>query len=291
MRTRNQTKRLISYLLCFTFYILHFTLYAAPVMPYGTYLVKGSFRGDYNTVLRDYGAATVRAQRADGTVIAESSVSSANEEGANFLLSIPVASASTAKSCKVGEKLDCVLTTPQGAIDVPNSLTVDTPVRMGNVTFNCTEVKSYVNPKDGKAVEIPTAYIDEVQAWLDIERNGEAYNPWADYDNDGISNYGEFLAGTIPFDDSDYLRVKEFSMKNGKFALKFEHVGGHVYAVSSANTLAKPAWAQRRVRKNANGSELEQVLADGGEGAVGETEIFITPVGNATSEFFRLEAK
>ena len=271
--------------------LLSFSAFAAPVMPYGTYLVKGAFRGDYNTVLRDYGAATVRAQRADGTVIAESSVSSANEEGANFLLSIPVASASTAKSCKVGEKLDCVLTTPQGAIDVPNSLTVDTPVRMGNVTFNCTEVKSYVNPKDGKAVEIPMAYINEVQAWLDDERNGEAYNPWADYDNDGISNYGEFLAGTFPFDDSDYLRVKEFGVKNGKFALKFEYVGGHVYAVSSANTLAEPEWAQRRVRKNANGSELEQVLPDGSEGEVGETEIFITPVGGAKSEFFRLEAK
>jgi len=273
------------------FLLLPIAVGAAPVMPYGTYLVKGAFRGDYNTVLRDYGTATVRAQRADGTVIAESPVSSANDEGANFLLSIPVASASTAKSCKVGESLDCVLTTSQGAIDVPNSLTVDTPVRMGRVTFNCTEVKGYVNPKDGKTVEIPTAYIDEVQAWLDIERNGEAYDPWADYDNDGISNYGEFLAGTIPFDDSDYLRVKSFGMKNGKFALKFEHVGGHVYAVSSANTLAKPAWAQRRVRKNADGSELEQVLADGGEGAVGETEIFITPVGGATSEFFKLEAK
>ncbi|MBR4652466.1 MAG: hypothetical protein IKO72_03830 [Kiritimatiellae bacterium] len=271
--------------------LLSFSAFAAPVMPYGTYLVKGAFRGDYNTVLRDYGTATVRAQRADGTVIAESSVVSANEEGANFLLSIPVASAATTKSCKVGETLDCVLTTPQGTLDVPNSLTVDTPVRMGSVTFNCTEVKSYVNPKDGKAVKIPTAYVDEVQAWLDVERNGEAYDPWADYDNDGISNYGEFLAGTIPFDDSDYLRVKEFGMKDGKFALKFEHVGGHVYAVSSANTLAKPAWAQRRVRKNANGSELDQVLADGGEGAVGETEIFITPVGNATSEFFKLEAK
>ena len=264
---------------------------AAPVMPYGTYLVKGAFKGDYNTVLRDFGEAKVRAQRADGTVIAESTVRSADSEGVNFVLSIPVASASTAKSCKVGETLDCVLTTPQGTLDVPNSLKVDTPVRMGSVTFNCTEVKGYVNPKDGTTVEIPTAYIDEVQAWLDIERNGEAYDPWADYDNDGISNYGEFLAGTIPFDDSDYLRVKSFGMKNGKFALKFEHVGGHVYAVSSANTLAKPAWAQRRVRKNADGSELEQVLADGGEGAVGETEIFITPVGGATSEFFRLEAK
>ena len=278
-------------LLIFSLFTFHFSLYSAPAMPYGTYLVKGAFRGDYNTVLRDFGEAKVRAQRADGTVIAESSVESANEEGVNFTLSIPVASASTAKSCKVGETLDCVLTTPQGTLDVPNSLKVDTPVRMGSVTFNCTEVKSYVNPKDGKAVEIPTAYIDEVQAWLDVDRNGEAYDPWADYDNDGISNYAEFLAGTIPFDDSDYLRVKEFGMKNGKLALKFEHVGGHVYAVSSANTLAKPEWAQRRVRKNADGSELEQVLADGGEGDVGETEIFITPVGSATSEFFKLEAK
>jgi len=264
---------------------------AAPVMPYGTYLVKGAFRGDYNTVLRDYGAATVRAQRADGTVIAESTVSSANDEGVNFTLSIPVASASTTKSCKVGETLDCVLTTPQGTLDVPNSLTVDTPVRMGSVTFNCTEVKSYTNPKDGTVVEIPTAYIAEAQAFIDDYMGGGTYDPWADYDHDGICNYAEFLAGTIPFDDSDYLRVKEFGMKDGKFALKFEHVGGHVYAVSSANTLAKPAWAQRRVRKNANGSELDQVLADGGEGAVGETEIFITPVGGATSEFFKLEAK
>ena len=38
---------------------------ATPVLPYGTYLVSGSFRGDYNTVMRDFGAAKVRAQRAD----------------------------------------------------------------------------------------------------------------------------------------------------------------------------------------------------------------------------------
>ena len=271
--------------------LLSFSAFAAPVMPYGTYLVKGAFRGDYNTVLRDYGTATVRAQRADGTVIAESSVVSANEEGANFLLSIPVASAATPKSCTVGESLDCVLTTPQGAIDVPNSLTVDTPVRMGSVTFNCTEVKGYVNPKDGKTVEIPTAYIAEAQAFLDDYLGGGTYDPWADYDHDGICNYAEFLAGTIPFDETDYLRVKEFRPKGGKLALKFEHVGGHVYAVSSANTLAQPEWAAKRVRKTADGAELDQVLADGTEGDVGETEIFITPVGGATSEFFRLEAR
>ncbi len=264
---------------------------AMPAMPYGTYLVKGSFRGDYNTVARDFGDAKVRAQRPDGTVIAESTFQSANEEGVNFLLSIPVASASTAKSCKVGESLDCVLTTSEGTLDVPNSLTVGTPVKMGKLTFNCTEVKSYTNPEDGTSVEIPTVYIDEAQWYLDAYMGGGTYDPWADYDNDGISNYGEFLAGTIPFDDTDYLRVKEFGPKNGKLALKFEHVGGHVYAVSSANTLAKPAWAQKRVRKSAEGAELDQVVADGTDGDVGETVIYITPMGGATSEFFKLEAR
>lgn len=264
---------------------------AVPVLPYGTHLVTGSFRGNYNTVLRDFGSAKLRAQRPDGTVIAESPVASANAEGVNFILSIPVATASTAKSCTVGETLDCVLVTQEGTLDVPNSLKVASPTKVGKVTFNCTEVKSYTNPKDGTVVEIPTAYIEEAQWYLDTYMNGGTYDPWADYDNDGISNYGEFLAGTIPFDDSDYLRVTAFSKKDGKFALKFEHVGGHVYAVSSANTLAKPTWAKKRVRKDAKGAELDQVMADGTDGDVGETEIFITPVGGATSEFFKLEAK
>lgn len=278
-------------LLNFTLFTLHFTLYSAPVLPYGTYQVRGSFRGDYNTAMRDFGSAKLRAQRADGTVVAETRVSSADAEGDNFVLSIPVASASTAKSCTVGETLDCVLVTDEGSLDVPNSLTVASPIKTGKVTFNCTEVKSYTNPKDGTVVEIPTAYVEEAQSWLDEIMNGATYDPWADYDNDGISNYGEFLAGTIPFDETDYLRVKEFSVKEGKFALKFEHVGGHVYAVSSANTLARPEWAKKRVRKNADGAELDQVLADGVDGDVGETTIYITPVGGATSEFFRLEAK
>ena len=266
--------------------------FATPVLPYGNYQVRGSFRGDYNTAMRDFGSAKLRAQRSDGTVVAETLVSSADAEGDNFVLSIPVASASTAKSCTVGETLDCVLVTQEGSLDVPNSLTVASPVKTGKVTFNCTEVKSYTNPKDGTVVEIPTAYVEEAQAWLDeIVGGGAIYDPWADYDHDGISNYGEFLAGTIPFDESDYLRVTGFRPEGGKFALKFEHVGGHVYAVSSANTLAKPEWAKKRVRKNADGAELDQVLADGEDGDVGQTEIYITPVGGATSEFFKLEAK
>ena len=263
----------------------------APVMPYGTYLVKGAFKGEYNTVLRDFGTAAVRAQRADGTVIAESTVGDADPEGFNFVLSIPVASAATPKACEVGEPLVCVFVADGESLEVPDALKVGPPISVGVLTFNCTEVVACTNAADGSVVEIPAAYIAEAQAFLDEAMPGETYDPWGDYDGDGASNYSEFLAGTIPFDGSDFLRVTGFGAAEGRLALKFEHVGGHVYAVSSSPSLAEPEWASRRVRKQAEGSELDQVMADGGDGEPGETVVYITPAAGAAGEFFALEAK
>lgn len=263
----------------------------APVMPYGTYLVKGAFKGEYNTVLRDFGTAAVRAQRADGTVIAESTVASADAEGFNFILSIPVASKATPQACVVGESLDCVFVADGESLEVPDTLKVGPPITVGVLTFNCTEVAACTNAADGTVVEIPTAYIAEAQAFLDEVAPGETYDPWADYDGDGLSNYAEFLAGTIPFDASDFLRITGFGPGEveGQLALKFEHVGGHVYAITTTDSLASPAWAARPVRKSARGAELEQVLADGGDGEPGETVVYITPAAGAG--FFAVEAK
>ncbi len=264
---------------------------AAPVMPYGTYLVKGAFKGEYNTVLRDFGTAAVRAQRADGTVIAESTVATADAEGFNFILSIPVASTATAKACEVGETLDCVFAAGDETLEVPNTLTVGPPIHVGVLTFNCTEVASYTNAADGTVVEIPTAYIAEAQAFLADTAPGEIYDPWGDYDHDGVSNYAEYLAGTIPFDESDFLHITGAGAAEGRFALKFEHVGGHVYAVASSPSLSEPEWAARRVRKQSKGAELDQVLADGEDGEPGETVVYITPAAGASAEFFAVEAK
>ena len=265
------------------------TAWTASVLPYGTYLVKGTFVGDYNTVLREDASATIQVMRKDGTVIADAGVLAANAEGVNFILEIPVASPATSKACEVGEVLDCALKIEgEEPLTVPACLKVKSPTEVGIFSICCTPVKAFVNPKDGTTVEIPVAYIAEAQSYLPA---GETYDPWKDYDSDGVSNYAEFLAGTIPFDASDHLRVLAFGPKGGKLALKFEHVGGHVYAVSSAPTLEKPAWAKRRVRKTVDGDELDQVLAEGGDGEPGATEIYITPVADAASEFFKLEAK
>ena len=262
---------------------------AAPVMPYGTYLVKGAFKGEYNTVLRDFGTAAVRAQRADGTVIAESTVASADAEGFNFILSIPVASKATPKACEVGETLDCVFAAGDETLEVPNTLTVGPPIHVGVLTFNCTPVASCTNAANGSVVEIPTAYLAEAQAYLDAEGEGKIYDPWADDDGDGVSNYAEYLAGTIPFDASDFLHISGTGSEEGQFSLKFEHVGGHVYAISATPSLSEPEWGSRRVSKEAKGSELDQVMAEGGDGEPGETVVYITPA--AGCEFFAVEAK
>lgn len=267
--------------------------WGAPVMPYGTYLVKGVFKGEYNTVMRDFGTAAVRAQRPDGTVIAESTVATADAEGFNFVLSIPVASKATPKACVVGESLDCVFAAEGETLEVPNTLTVGPPIHVGVLAFNCTEVAAYTNAQDGTVVEIPTAYIAEAQAFLDETGAGETYDPWADYDGDGAGNYAEFLAGTNPFDESDFLRITGFAVEEGQFALAFEHAGGHVYAVSSTDSLAEPPWAARRVRKSkaADAAELDQVMADGADGEPGVTVVYITPVAGTESGFFAVEAK
>lgn len=261
---------------------------AQSVVPYGTHIVKGTFKGDYNTVLRENTTARVRLQRADGTVISESSVLAANAEGVNFILEIPVASQSTPSACAVGEVLDAALVVDKESIVVPACLKVDAPIKVGMVSVNCTEVKSFTNPKDGTRVEIPVAYIAEAQSYLEA---GQTYDPWADYDHDGRSNYEEFLAGTIPFDETDYLKIMEFEKGAERFRLRFESVGGHVYAVSSLDALAHPEWMARKIRKSADGEEQQQVLGEGEDGAPGVAEIFITPVADKPSEFFKLEAK
>lgn len=272
--------------------LLPIALGAAPVMPYGTYLVKCAFKGDYNTVLRDLGAtANVKAQRTDGTVIAKSDISGSDEEGYNFVLRIPIASAKTENACTVGETLDAVFEADGETLEVPEALKVKSPTSVGVVTIYWNDVREYLNTSDGTVVEIPTAYIGEAQAYLDEEGMAGEYDPWGDYDGDGASNYAEFLAGTNPFDATDYLRIRGFTAKEGRFAIKFEHVGGHVYAVSSSNALANPEWAKKRVRKTLQGDELDQVQVGGADGDPGETEIYITPAAGATSEFFKLEAK
>lgn len=260
----------------------------AAVLPYGTHLVKGTFVGNYNTVLRDDVTAKVRAQRSDGTVIAEATVHKPTAEGVNMLLEIPVALEPTAEACKVGETLDCVLIVGDESWTVPQCLKVASPTVVGTLAYNYVDTRTFTHPTDGRVAEVPVEYIQEAESYMNP---GETYDPWKDYDGDGMCNYDEYKAGTNPFDPSDRLRIREFRADGSQYALTFESAGGHIYVLSSSDTLVRPDWMKRNVRKEKDGDEHEQIYDAAEDGLPGMTQIFITPVAGSKQEFFKLEAK
>ena len=82
---------------------------------------------------------------------------------------------------------------------------------------------------------------DTIAAMLEDEGiEGEDYDPFADYDHDGVSNYNEYRAGTDPFNPDDKLEIKAYAgAQNMLNSLSFEYVGGHIYGVETTLSLTK----------------------------------------------------
>ena len=270
---------------------------AAPNFPVGTHVVKGSVRGfdenGRNVVLPASRGISIRAVNSNGVAIAESKVRDATAGGVNFTLRIPLSTAATDSTCAVGDQLECVLVEPSGLMVGSEPLTVGGAREAQSVTLRLVDVQRYVSADGTQTNEVAQAYVDAIQAWMadEAEFGGKDYDPFADYDGDGRSNYAEYLAGTNPFDKSDFLAVRSIAMEGGKAALSFEYVGGHVYGVRAARDLVHPEWLAQKVRATAEGAELEQVVPSADPDAAGEATIWMTPAGDAATGFYVLEAK
>ena len=268
--------------------------WAAPNFPVGTHVVKGSVRGydanGRNVLLPASRGISIRAVNSNGVVIAESKVRDASSAGVNFTLRIPLSTEATDASCAVGDRLECVLVEPSGLMAGAEPLTVGGAREAQSVTLRLADAKQYVS--DGKTNEVAQAYVDAIQAWMADEARfeGKEYDPFADYDGDGQSNYAEYLAGTNPFDASDHLAIRSMAVSEGR-TVTFEYAGGHVYGVRATRDLAKPEWLAQKVRASADGAELEQVAPSADPDEVGEATIWMAPAGDAAQGFYVLEAQ
>jgi len=267
---------------------------AAANFPIGTHLVKGTLKDWQNKVLTSSAAVTIQAVATNGTVIASTKVANPTEDGYNFLLQIPLSSTATDSTAAVGDELNCVL--KQGS---ELSLAVS-PIKAGEANAVSTVALAYVNMKDytstngtGTTASVPAEYVDTIAAWMEAYEIEGDYDPFADYDNDGASNYDEYRAGTNPFDEKDKLEIKGYdASQNSLHAISFEYVGGHVYGVATTLSLANnPQWAVQPVRKTKTDTEHEQVMPSDVEDKVDVTTIYVVPAEGATSQFFKLEAK
>ena len=266
---------------------------AAVNFPVGTHLIKGTLKDWQNKVLTSSAAVTVQAVSTNGTVIASAKVADPTADGYNFLLQIPLSSTATDSTVAVGDTLNCVLVQDSGL-----SLAAS-PLAVGEANAVSTVSLAYVNMKDytstdgtGTTASVPAEYVDTIAAWMEAYEIEGDYDPFADYDKDGASNYAEYRAGTNPFDATDKLAITAYSApQNAPHAISFEYAGGHVYGVATTLSLTNPQWATQKVKKTETDAEREQVMPSADEDDVGVATIYVVPAEGAKSQFFKLEAR
>ena len=265
---------------------------AAANFPLGTHLVKGTLKDWQNNVLTSTASVTIQAVATNGTVIASTKVANPSEDGYNFLLQIPLSTTATDSTAAVGDQLNCVLIQETGLALAASPITVGNANAVSSLALEFVNMQSYTNSA-GTTVNVPTEYVDTIVAMMEDEGiEGKDYDPFADYDHDGVSNYNEYRAGTDPFNPNDKLEIKAYAAsQSAPHSISFEYVGAHVYGVSTTLSLTNPQWALQKVKKDETDSEHEQVMLSADEEDVGLTTIYVVPAEGATSQFFRLEAK
>ncbi|MBO4287093.1 MAG: hypothetical protein J5985_02875 [Kiritimatiellae bacterium] len=259
--------------------------------PVGTHLIKGTLKDWQNKVLTSSAAVTIQAVATNGTVIASTKVADPSADGYNFLLQIPLSTTATDSTAAVGDTLNCVLVQDSGLSFAATPLAVGDANAVSNVFLAFVNMKGY--SKDGQGtVSVPVEYVDTIAAWMEAYEIEGDYDPFADYDGDGASNYAEYCAGTNPFDETDKLAITAYSTpQSATHAISFEYVGGHVYGVATTRSLTNPQWATQPVKKSATDAEHEQVMPSADEEDVGIATIYVVPAEGATSQFFKVEAK
>ena len=264
---------------------------AAVNFPVGTHLVKGTLKDWQNKVLTSSAAVTIQAVATNGTVIATTKVADPTVDGYNFLLQIPLSTTATDSTAAVGDSLNCVLVQESGLSFAATPLAVGEADTVTSVSLEFVNMKSY--SKDGSGtIYVPTEYIDTIAAWMDAYEIEGDYDPFADYDNDGASNYDEYRAGTNPFDATDKLAITAYAAPLASpHAISFEYAGGHVYGVATTLSLTNPQWATQKVKKTETDAEREQVMPSADEDDVGVATIYVVPAEGAKSQFFKVEAK
>ena len=267
------------------------TANAAVNFPVGTHLIKGTLKDWQNKVLTSSAAVTIQAVATNGTVLASTKVADPTADGYNFLLQIPLSTTATDSTAAVGNTLNCVLIQESGLSLAATPLTVGDADAVSTHVLALVNTKSYSKEGQG-TVSVAQEYVDTIAAWMEAYEIEGGYDPFADYDNDGASNYAEYCAGTNPFDDTDKLAITAYSaQQNALHAISFEYVGGHVYGVATTKSLTNPAWATQPVKKSETDAERAQVVPSSNEDDVGTTTIYVVPAEGATSQFFKLEAK
>ncbi len=263
--------------------------------PLGTYIYKGSIMNYKHEVCSADAGLTIQAVATNGTVLASSRVvDPVSTSGVNFVLEVPVSTRASAKSAAIGDALNCVLLSEGGVTNV--SAQPMPPVAAANAITNLNVVSASATAfpcgDDGRSVLVSDDYLAGIAPFMQAYGK-TVYEPLADWDGDGISNYAEYKAGTNPFDASDCLRITDFKVGADSHLLTFEYAGGHLYAIDSSPSLTNKTWKVAPFRADpAAKATQKEVWFPGDESEdVGTTTIYLAPAADSPSMFYTIRAE
>lgn len=175
--------------------------------------------------------AEIRARK-NGQLIARSKIVNVPDSICNFSLSVPMASDALSGAAITGDQLTFEVDSGNKTYSATNSfVAVGNPGRVAYCNFMAaTDLNS-----DGVADE----YVNLIRGYMDEYEIEGDYDPHADYDADGASNYNEYIAGTDPFSAEDYLRILTVSSvpsNTNVLEATFLASQHRVYSVNNATT-------------------------------------------------------
>lgn len=260
--------------------------------PTGEFVVVGRACNYNFEAMGESDGVVLELARGDGAVVAQCGVADPDERGYNFRLCVPMGSANTGACVKYGEKL--TLVARQGG--KPSSISLESVTAGAANSAMAADVvfATYSDP----AQKVPDEYIEDINAMIlyNWDVTGGKWDPDADWDGDGFSNYAEYVAGTDPFDATDMLRVTEISSAKteggeARLAVTFEYAGGRIYGVEGAEELGAATEPQVFSTENAAGA-AERTSWISENGGAGVKTFWMKPVAEGPkSMFYRITVK
>ena len=240
-------------------------------------------------------AATVEVSDSTRRLLAKSTTFFRADSRRNYVLPVPLATASANGYAVQGAELVIDVTDDVGK--VWSGVVVD-PV--AGVSGGVREVDIVLGEDlDGDGIDDALYRRLRLEwEWSEYYRDGEAFDPSKDYDGDGVSTIAEAFSGTNPFNPQDVLRITEFSHKGGvgtrssatqPTSLSFDSIGGHAYMVEMATDLVKQDWTPCTFI--VSGSDVPVNVFSFPADAGGATSTVYLLPSNSTNAFYRVKAE